>query len=89
MVSFHGGFLWLDKKVFVDVKLIETITILPLAGIDPTPYFRKYDSTMLVTKMKDKYDLCRYTRGFLIKSINVHTVRFIAKVLDTKLLKKM
>ena len=44
---------------------------------------------MLATKMKDKYDLCRYTRGFLIKSINVHTVRFIAKVLDTKLLKKM
>ena len=36
-------------------------------------------------KLKDKYDLNKYTRGFLISSINDHTVGFVAKVLATKL----
>ena len=39
--------------------------------------------------MKDKYGLSRDTRGFLVNSINDHTVRFAAKILATKLMKKM
>ena len=41
LVSFHGGFLWLDRKVSVDVKLIIVIMGLPLTGVDPTPFFTK------------------------------------------------
>ena len=52
-------------------------------------YFKKYQDTMLEIKMKDKYDLSRDTRGFLINFITNHIVWFTAKVLDTKLLKKM
>ena len=44
---------------------------------------------MLTNKLKDKYDLSRDTRGFLITSINDHTIWFAAKVLATKLLQKM
>ena len=39
LVSFHGGYLWLNQNIYVDVELISTITRLPLAGVDPTPFF--------------------------------------------------
>ena len=43
----------------------------------------------MTSKMKGKYDLVRDNKGFLIASINDHTTQFTAKVLDTKLLRKM
>ena len=39
LVSFHGGFIWLDQKIYVDVELIAVITGLPLVGLDLTPFF--------------------------------------------------
>ena len=51
LVSFHGGFLWLDKKKYVDVELIAAITGLPLAGIDPTSFFKKDQDTMLTNRI--------------------------------------
>ena len=89
LVSFHGGFLWIDNKLYVDVDFIASITRLPLAGIDPTLYFRKYQELILETKMNDRYGLCRDTRGFLVNSINDHTLRFVVNILDTKLMKIM
>ena len=40
-------------------------------------------------KMKDKYDLSRDTRCFLINSIKDHIVQLTAKLLATKFLRKM
>ena len=60
-----------------------------LAGIYPTLFVKKDRDTMPMNKMKDKYDLSRDTKGFLISSINDHIVRFTTKVLATKLLRKM
>ena len=40
-------------------------------------------------KLKDKHDLTRDTRGYLITSINDHIIWFTAKVLATKLVRKM
>ena len=88
-ISFHGGYLCIEKPIFLDVKLIVVITGLPLAGIDPIPYLRKDQDTVISTKMKDKYDFTRDNRGFLITSINDHTVRFATEVLIRKLLRKM
>ena len=39
LVFFHGRCLWLDTKVSVDVDLIDRITMLPKAGVDPTKFF--------------------------------------------------
>ena len=89
LVSFHGGFLWINKKVSVDVELIAVVTGLPLPGIESASYFKKYQDTMLETKMKDTYNFSRDTIGFLINSINDHTVQLTAKIWTTKLLKKM
>ena len=89
--SFDVGYLWINEQIFVDVELIVVITVLPLPSIDPTPYLRKYQDTVLKTKMKDKYDkFSRHNRGFLITSIKYdHVVRFIVKVLASKLLCNM
>ena len=39
LVSFHGNYLWLDQKNYVDVELIAAIAWLPLASVDPTSFF--------------------------------------------------
>ena len=87
--SIHDGFLWLDKKNYMDVELIETITRLPLEGIDPMLFFKKYQDTMLTNKKKCKYNVFRDKRGFLIISINDHIVQFTSKVLATELVRQM
>ena len=75
LVSFHGGFICLDRKVPIYIKLISAIMGLPLAGLGPTPFFvRKEQYIALTNKLKDKYDLSRDTKGFLIASINDHVV---------------
>ena len=56
--SFDAGYLWINEQIFVDVELIVVITGLPLAGIDPSPYLREYQDTLLKAKMKDKYEKC-------------------------------
>ena len=90
IVSFHGGFLSLDQKVSIDVELISMITRLPLAGVDPTPFFvGKEHDTLFTNNLKQKYDLTRYTRGFSIANINDYIVQFATKVLFSKLLWKM
>ena len=89
LVSFHGGCLWLKIKHYVDVKLIATITRIPLAGVDPMPFFKKYQDTLMTNKLKDKYDLTRDTRGFLIAFFNDYTIQFATKFLATKLVWKM
>ena len=83
LVSFHSVFLWLNLKVSIDVELIAAITGLPLPDLDPTPFLtRKEKDIALMNKLKEKYDLNRDTRGFLISSMNDHIVRFTTKVLD-------
>ena len=90
LVSFHGGFLWLDWKVYVSVNLLAAITGLPLAGIDLEPFFvGKEQDNLMKNKLKYKYDMTKNTKGFFIASINDHTIRFFAKVLARKLLPNM
>ena len=79
----------LKKAYSVDFKLIAMITSLPMAGMDHAPYLLKYQETMMIEKVKDKYDLVRANKGFLISSINDYTVCFDTKVLFCKMLCKM
>ena len=86
---FHGGVLWLGKPLPVDIQLISTITGLPFTGVNPTPLLKKDQEATIATWMKKKYDVVRSKRGFLIHSINNPIVCFAAKVLASKLLRKM
>ena len=70
----------------MDVDLILSITGLSNVGEGPAPYLHPNKDT---TKMKKKYELQRAGRGFLIAPIEDNTVRFTAKILSCKLLRKM
>ena len=39
LVCFHGGYLWFNNHIFVDVDLIAIISGFPKARVDPTPFF--------------------------------------------------
>ena len=73
----------------MDVKIISAIPGLSMAGMDPSLYLRKYQEIMMITKVKEKYDLVRANRGFLISSVNDYIVRFDVKVLSCKMLCKI
>ena len=73
----------------MDVDLTVIITGLPIAGIDPMPLLRKDQETAISARMKEKYDVIRDNKGFLISSINDHTILFVVNVLASKLLCKM
>ena len=58
---------------------------LPKEGEDLGSYLAHKDNT----KMKQKYNLQRTCRGFLIGPIESNMVRFAARILSCKLLHKM
>jgi len=84
-----GGFLWLDRLVSIDTKIIVWITKSPSVGEDPLPLFTyKLNEKELAERMKDKYDTFIGVYGLDITSINDDTVRFTMKVLAYNLLRK-
>jgi hypothetical protein len=56
LVVLHGGFLWMDKPVSIDVELISFITGLPSNGEKPTQYMDdKTKEKELMEEMKKTY----------------------------------
>jgi hypothetical protein len=67
----HGGFLWLDRPVSIDMELIVCITGLSSKGEDPLPFFtEKSKEKAYSKKMKDKYDTFIVARGLDLARIN-------------------
>ena len=78
--------MWLDKPYSVDVDLISVITGLQRAGTDTVSILGKDKDPALITKVKNKYDLDRANRGFLVSSINDPAVRLAIMILSCKVL---
>ena len=57
--------------------------------MDPIPLLRKDQEETIAAQMKEKYNVLRDKRGFHIASIKDYTVRFVAKVLASKLLAEL
>ena len=54
---YHGGYLWLDLRITVDLTLIHRITRLSMQGPDPQEFYpRKSINCELARKIKDTYD---------------------------------
>ena len=80
----------MDRRISVDVNLIPSITGLPFVGVNPVRFFSRHEQDLvLITQMKEKYDLNRYKRGLFIASINDTAIWLAKKLLSSKLLKKM
>jgi hypothetical protein len=56
LLCFHGGYLWLDRRVTVDLALIHLITGLSMQGPDPHHfYLGKVADRSLVQQIKEAY----------------------------------
>jgi hypothetical protein len=56
MVVTHGGDIWLDKLVSIDIEIIVHITGMPSWGMDPAQFLDdKTKNKSLAKEMKNKY----------------------------------
>jgi hypothetical protein len=67
----HGGILWMDRPVPINVDLIAAITGLPTDGEKPEKYLEdKTKEKAISDEIKDKYGTYRGNRGIQISDIN-------------------
>jgi hypothetical protein len=53
---YHGGYLWLDKRITMDLMMIHQITGLSVKGIDPQKFYpRKASDHSLAQRIKEAY----------------------------------
>jgi hypothetical protein len=58
----HGGDIWLDKLVSIDIEIIANITMFPSWGMDPAQFLDdKTKEKSLAKEMKKKYGTNRGT----------------------------
>jgi hypothetical protein len=85
----HGGDIWLDKLILIDVDLITSITGFSSRGMDPAQFLDdKVREKAFSKEMKKKYDTDKGTRGIIIKRINDAATQLGTKILACKLLRK-
>jgi hypothetical protein len=83
----HGGDIWLDKLVLIDVEIIANITGFPSRGMDPMQFMDdKAKEKELAEEMKKKYGTNRGARGIIIKRINDVATQMGTKILACMLL---
>jgi hypothetical protein len=67
----HGGILWMDRSVPIDVDLIAKITGFPTNGVKPEDYLEnKERDKEIAEEVKAQFGTNRGTRGIIIKDIN-------------------
>jgi hypothetical protein len=68
---YHGDYLWLDRRIIVDLTLIHKITGLSMQGPNPQEFYPgKSTDRALAHKIKDTYDdVEKGMRGYKVASI--------------------
>jgi hypothetical protein len=85
----HGGFLWLEEPISIDVELISFITGLSSMGESHVQYLDdKKKAKSLVEEMNKTYNTERGSRGILIKIINDTSTRMATNLMACKILRK-
>jgi hypothetical protein len=85
----HGGILWMDRHVSIDVELIAEIMGLPIDGAKPEKYMaEKTKEKSMEDEIKKKYGTDRGSMGMIIRNINEPTTKFATKLMACKLLRK-
>jgi hypothetical protein len=83
---YHGGYLWLEKRMTVDPMLIHMINGLSMQGPDPQKFYPgKVANCALVQRIKDTYDdVEKGKRGYKVAS----TMCLACKLIVGKLVRK-
>jgi hypothetical protein len=87
---YHGGYLWLDKRVTVDPVLIHMIIGLSMQGPDPHKlYSGEVVDHALAQRIKDTYDdVEKGKKGYKVASIKDGTMRLAFQLIAGKLVQK-
>jgi hypothetical protein len=87
---YHGGYLWLDRRVTVDPTLIHMITGLSMQGPDPQKFYPgKAADRTLAQRIKDTYDdVEKGKRGYKVASIQDGAVCLAFQLITGKLVRK-
>jgi hypothetical protein len=89
MAVTHGGYLWLEQLVSIDVDLITYITWFPSRGMDREKFLEdKTKEKSLAEEMKNKYDTERGSHGIIIRHISDIATRMATKIMACKFLRK-
>jgi hypothetical protein len=71
MEVLHGGFLWLEEPMSIDIELISFIMVLPTMGENLAQYLDdKTKEKSLAEEMKKTYDIERGSHMIIIKRIS-------------------
>jgi hypothetical protein len=87
---YHGGYLWLDRHIIVDLMLIHWITGLSMQGPDPQDFYpgKAADRTLAQT-IKDTYgDVEKRKWGYKVASIHNGVVRLDFQLITGNLVRK-
>jgi hypothetical protein len=87
---YHGGYLWLDKRVTVDPTLIYTITGISVQGPDPQKFYPgKAADRSLVQHIKETYDdVEKGKQGYKVASIQDGTMHLACQLIAGNLVRK-
>jgi hypothetical protein len=90
MLIFHGGYLWLDRRITIDLALIHWITRLSIQGADLQDFYPgKTANCALAQKIKDTYgDVEKGKRGYKVASIQNGAVHLSCQLIVGKLVWK-
>jgi hypothetical protein len=77
----HGGILWIDKTMPINVDLIIVITRLPTYGEKPDQYLEdKTKEKSISDEIKAKFGTDKGNRGIRINDINDPMMRFATRL---------
>jgi hypothetical protein len=84
---YHGGYLWLDRRITIDSALIHQITKLSMQGPDPQEFYPgKVVDRTLELHIKDTYDdVEKGKRGYKVASIQNGVVHLAFHLIASKL----
>jgi hypothetical protein len=89
MAVLHGGFLWMEEPISINIELISIITSLSSMGEIPAQYLDdKTKEKYLFEEMNKTYDIERGLCGIIIKRISDTTIRMATKLMACKMLRK-
>jgi hypothetical protein len=87
---YHGRYLWLDRRITVDLVLIHWIIDLSVNSPDPQQfYLGKASDRSLAQRMKEAYrEVEKGKRGYKVASIQDGIVCLACQLLASKLMRK-
>jgi hypothetical protein len=90
MSCYHGGYLWLDRCVTVDLTLIHLITVLSIQAPDPHQFYpQKAADCSLVRQIKETYgDAEKGKRGYKVYSIQDGAVCLACQLITGNIIRK-